>query len=166
MKQNPMHLASEDNSPVEEIPLEQTRVYQNQPSYHENQPTDRTQASQNIPVQEGTTPTPKTPTEAPVSQNVRKKQGKKSNDVDQNWIEGDQMMNQPFTNAGFEGNSAIWVTTELTEQPGFLFPVVRTTSLPAIRRQITEEASLSVLPHEVVAHTAIYFDFLTLKLLI
>ncbi|XP_004568917.1 receptor-type tyrosine-protein phosphatase zeta isoform X1 [Maylandia zebra] len=148
VKQNPMHLASEDNSPVEAIPLEQTRVYQNQPSYHENQPTDRTQASQNIPVQEGTTPTPKTPTEAPVSQNVRKKQGKKSHDVDQNWIEGDQMMNQPFTNAGFEGNSAIWVTTELTEQPGFLFPVVRTTSLPAIRRQITEEASLSVLPHE------------------
>ncbi|CAI5637328.1 unnamed protein product [Oreochromis niloticus] len=148
VKQNPMHLASEDNSPVEEIPLEQTRVYQNQPSYDENQPTDRTQASQNIPVQEGTTPTPKTPTEAPVSQNVRKKQGKKPHDVDQNWIEGDQMMNRPFTNAGFEGNSAIWVTTELTEQPGFLFPVVRTTSLPAIRRQITEEASLSVLPHE------------------
>uniref|UniRef100_A0A3P8U8U2 Protein tyrosine phosphatase receptor type Z1a n=1 Tax=Amphiprion percula TaxID=161767 RepID=A0A3P8U8U2_AMPPE len=28
-----------------------------------------------------------------------------------------------------------------TEQPGFLFPVARTTTLPAIRRQITEEAS-------------------------
>ncbi|XP_030575866.1 receptor-type tyrosine-protein phosphatase zeta isoform X1 [Archocentrus centrarchus] len=148
-KQNQVDLASEDNSPVEEIPVEQTKVYQNHPTNHENQPTDQTQANQNIPVQVSTSSTPETPTDPTVSQNVRKKPGKKSVDVDQNWIDGDQMVqtHRPFTNAGFDGNSAIWVT-EITEQPGFLFPVIRTTSLPAVRRQITEEASLSVLPHQ------------------
>lgn len=71
--------------------------------------------------------------------------------MDQNWIDEDRRMrtDRPFTKAGFDGNGAIWVT-EVTERPGFLFPVARTTTLPTIRRQITEEASLSVLPNQVV----------------
>lgn len=150
----------EDHSPVEEIPVEQTRVYQNQPTHHQNQPGDQTQANQNVNVQVSTRSTPKTPSESAVlqktqlNQNVKKKPGRnrlKADDMDQNWIDEDQRIptHEPSTNAGFDGNSAIWVT-EVTEQPGFLFPVARTTTLPTIRRRITEEASLSVLPHQVV----------------
>lgn len=163
--QNQVDLASEDNNPVEEIPVEQTKVYQNHPTHHDNQPTGQTQANQNIPVRVSTSSTPRTPTNSMVSQNVRKKLGQKSHDVDQNWLDGDQMTHRPVTNAGFDGNSAIWVT-DITEQPGFLFPVIRTTSPPAVRRQITEEASLSVVPHEVVLCSSIYVDFLTFKPLI
>lgn len=155
--QNQVDLSPEDHSPVEEIPVEQTRVYQNQPTHHENQPGDQTQANQN---QVSTRSTPETPSESAVlqktrlSQNVEKKPGRnrsKPDDVDQNWIDKDQKIptHRASTNAVFDGNGAIWVT-KVTEQPGFLFPVARTTTLPAIRRQITEEASLSVLPHQVV----------------
>uniref|UniRef100_UPI0037E9175B receptor-type tyrosine-protein phosphatase zeta-like n=1 Tax=Semicossyphus pulcher TaxID=241346 RepID=UPI0037E9175B len=144
--ENRLNLSPEDNSPVEEIPLEQTKVYQ-------NQPVDKTKENPNLPVHVATRATPKTPSESAVlqktrpKQNVKKKLGPKKSkpeDVDQNWIDEDQMITtqRPFTNSGFDGNSAIWVT-EVTEQPGFLFPVARTTTLPAIRRQITEEASLS-----------------------
>lgn len=148
-----MDLSPEDHSPVEEIPVEQTRVYQNHPTHQQNQPNPENQNRS----------TPKTPSESAVlqktrlSQNVKKKQSRgksKPDDMDQNWIDEDRMSltNRPFTNAGFDGNGAIWVT-ELTEQPGFLFPVARTTTQPTIRRQITEEASLSVLPHQVVHQT-------------
>ncbi|XP_027130294.1 receptor-type tyrosine-protein phosphatase zeta isoform X2 [Larimichthys crocea] len=146
--QNQVDLSPEDHSPVEEIPVEQTRVYQNHPTHQQNQPNPENQNRS----------TPKTPSESAVlqktrlSQNVKKKQSRgksKPDDMDQNWIDEDRMSltNRPFTNAGFDGNGAIWVT-ELTEQPGFLFPVARTTTQPTIRRQITEEASLSVLPHQ------------------
>lgn len=139
--------------------MEQTRVYQNQPTHHEDQPGDQTQANQNLPVQVSTRSTPKTPPESAVlqktrlSQNAKKKPGRnksKPDDMDQNWIDEDRRIptHRPSTKAGFDGNGAIWVT-EVTEQPGFLFPVARTTALPTIRRQITEEASLSVLPHQV-----------------
>lgn len=145
---------------MEEISVEQTRVYQNQPTHHQNQPRDQTQANQNLNVQVSTRSTPKTPSESAVlqktrlNQNVKKKPGRnrsKPDDMDQNWIDEDRRISTPgpSTNGGFDGNGAIWVT-EVTEQPGFLFPVVRTTTLPTIRRQITEEASLSVLPHQVV----------------
>ncbi|XP_068573087.1 receptor-type tyrosine-protein phosphatase zeta isoform X2 [Cebidichthys violaceus] len=141
--QNQVDLSPEDHSPVEEIPVEQTRVYQNQPTHH-----------QNLPVQ---VITPKTPSESVVLQKTRLNQnGKKKadqsrskpDDVDKNWIyEDSDPTRGPFTKEGFDGNGAIWVT-EVTEQPGFLFPVARTTTLPTIRRQITEEASLSVLPYQ------------------
>lgn len=71
----------------------------------------------------------------------------KSEDMDQNWIDEDRSgpSQWPFTNAGFDSNGAIWVS-DVTKQPGFLFPVAWTTTLPTIHRQMTEEASLSVLP--------------------
>ncbi|XP_028426083.1 receptor-type tyrosine-protein phosphatase zeta isoform X2 [Perca flavescens] len=146
--QNQVDLSPEDHSPVEEIPVEQTRVYQNQPSHH-----------QNLPFQVST---PKTPYKSAVlqkprsSQNGKKKpdqNGSSPDDMDQNWIyEDSDPTRGPLTNAGFDRNGAIWVT-EVTEQPGFLFPVARTNTLPAVRRQITEEASLSVLPHQSGDHS-------------
>ncbi|XP_078137513.1 receptor-type tyrosine-protein phosphatase zeta isoform X2 [Sander vitreus] len=146
--QNQVDLSPEDHSPVEEIPVEQTRVYQNQPSHH-----------QNLPVHVST---PKTPYESAVLQKPRSNQnGKKKpdrngsspDDMDQNWIyEDSDPTPGPLTNAGFDSNGAIWVT-EVTEQPGFLFPVARTHTLPAVRRQITEEASLSVSPHQSGDHS-------------
>ncbi|GAA6227757.1 receptor-type tyrosine-protein phosphatase zeta-like isoform X3 [Lates japonicus] len=156
--QNQVDLSLEDHSPVEEIPVEQTRVYQNQPTHHQNQPRDQTQANQNIPVQVSPHSTPPTPSDSAVlqktqlNQSVKKKPGRnksKPDDMDQNWIDEDRKIptNRPFTNAGFDSNGAIWVT-ETTERPGFLFPVARTTTLPVIHRQMTEEASLSVLPHQ------------------
>lgn len=71
--------------------------------------------------------------------------------MDQNWIEEDQDIptQGPLVNPGLDRNGAIWVN-EATEQPGFLFPVARTTTQSTIRRQITEEASLSVTPHQVL----------------
>ncbi|XP_068442174.1 receptor-type tyrosine-protein phosphatase zeta-like isoform X2 [Clinocottus analis] len=150
--QNQVDLSPEDHSPVEEIPVEQTRVYQNHPSHH-----------QNLPVQVGPRSTPKAPPESVVLQktrlnpSVKKKAGRsgaKPDDMDQNWIyEDSDPTRGPFTKEGFDGNGAIWVT-EVTEQPGFLFPVARTTALPTTRRQITEEASLSVLPHQAGDHGA------------
>ncbi|XP_074554226.1 receptor-type tyrosine-protein phosphatase zeta isoform X2 [Halichoeres trimaculatus] len=142
--ENQLNFPPEDNSPVEEVPLEQTKVYQ-------NQPVDKTQSNPNLPVNSRSTP--KSPSESAVlqktrlKQNVKKKPGlrkSKPEEVDQNWIYEDQILTtlRPFTNSGFDGNSAIWVT-EVTEQPGFLFPVAQTATAPAIRRQITEEASLS-----------------------
>lgn len=151
--QNQVDLSSADHSPVEEVPVEQTRVYQNQPTH------------QNVPVQVSTRSTPKTPSESAVlqktrlSQNAKKKSESlnrsKPEEMDQNWIDEDQriLTHRPLTKAGFDGNGAIWVN-DLTEQPGFLFPVARTTTPPTTRRQITEEASLSVLPHQVVHRTA------------
>ncbi|XP_073337241.1 receptor-type tyrosine-protein phosphatase zeta [Pagrus major] len=149
--QNQVDSSAEDHSPVEEIPVEQTRVYQNQPG-------SETQENPNLPVQVSTRPTPKSPSESAVlqktrlNQNVKKKPGRsksKPDDMDQNWIDDDEriLTQRPFTNVGFGGNGAIWVT-DVTEQPGFLFPVARSTTLPTIRRQITEEASLSELPHQ------------------
>ncbi|XP_034529071.1 receptor-type tyrosine-protein phosphatase zeta isoform X2 [Notolabrus celidotus] len=142
--ENRLNFSPEDNSPVEEIPVEQTKVYQ-------NQPVDKTQSNPNLPVNSRSTP--KSPSESAVLQKTRPKQNVKTKpslkkskpeEVDQNWIYEDQMITtlRPFTNSGFDGNSAIWVT-EVTEQPGFLFPVAQTATVPAIRRQITEEASLS-----------------------
>ncbi|XP_040009012.1 receptor-type tyrosine-protein phosphatase zeta [Xiphias gladius] len=156
--QNQVDLSQEDHSPVEEIPVEQTRVYQNQPTHLQNQPKDQTQANQKIPVQVRTRSTPKSPSDSAVlqktrlNQNVKKKPSEnrsKPDDMDQNWIAEDKKIQtkQSSTNVGFDGNSAIWIT-EVTEHPGFLFPVARTNMLPTIHRQITEEASLSVLPHQ------------------
>lgn len=131
--------------------MEQTRVYQNQPG------------NQNLAVQVNSQPTPKTKESAvlqktKLNQNVQKKTTQnrptiQPDDTDQNWIDEDRSTRTPRPfNVGFDGNGAIWVT-EATEQPGFLFPVIRTTTLPTIRRQITEEASLSITPH-VVTHKA------------
>lgn len=152
-----MDLSPEDHSPVEEVPVEQTRVYQNQPAYNQNQARDQT-----LPR-----PTPKTKSDSAVvqrtqlNQDVKKKRGQnrtKPNNMNQNWIDEDRRIptRRPVTSAGFDGNGAIWVA-DITEQPGFLFPVARTT-LSTIRRQITEEASLSVMSHEVP-----FFNLITVK---
>lgn len=146
----------EDHSPVEEVPVEQTRVYQNQPGH------------QNVPVQVNTQPTPKSPAESAVlqktrlNQNVQEKPTQnrpKPDDPDQNWIDEDQSTptQRALSNVGFDGNGAIWVT-EATEQPGFLFPYIRKTTLPTIRRQITEEASLSITPHVVIHPSFAHFS--------
>ena len=151
---------------MEEIPAEQTKVYQNQPTHHQNQTIDQTQPIQNIPVQVGTSSTPKTPSDSvaqqktQLSQNTGEKPGRnrsKLDGADQNWIEGDQLIpaNRPFTNPGSDSNSAIWVT-QAAEQPGFLFPVVQTSTPPSTRRQITEEASLSVLPPQVIPYISLF----------
>ncbi|KAK1906662.1 Receptor-type tyrosine-protein phosphatase zeta [Dissostichus eleginoides] len=135
--QNP----AEDHSPVEEIPVEQTRVYQN------------------LPVQVTPRPPPDNPSESALQRKtknkpiVRKKPSRASPEpdaMDQNWIyeDSDVPLHKPRTNPSFDGNGAIWVG-EVTEQPGFLFPVARATTPPTVRKQITEEASLSVTPHQV-----------------
>lgn len=127
----------EDHSPVEEVPAEQTRVYQNQPTDQDAGP------SSELAVLHKTRPRPKERvTLSPVEP--------EPDYLDHNWIDEDQEepTHGPLVNPGFNSNGAIWVN-EATEQPGFLFPVTRTTSQPAIRRQMTEEASLSVTPHQV-----------------
>ncbi|XP_014832070.1 PREDICTED: receptor-type tyrosine-protein phosphatase zeta-like isoform X2 [Poecilia mexicana] len=153
--QNQLDVASEDHSPVEEVPADQTRVYQNQPTQHQKKAADQTQINQHTPVQTGRQLTPKTPSEsvnlqeALPDENMREKASPNRltpHGSNQNWIEDDQLIpaNSPFTSPNFDSTSAIWVN-RITEEPGLLFPVARTTVPPAIRRQITEEASLSVL---------------------
>lgn len=145
---------------MEEVPAEQTRVYQNQPTHQENQPGGQHPLNPNLPVQVSSEPTPKPPSESVVlgktrpNPSAKKKPSpnwSKPDDMDQNWIEEDQNIptQGPLVNPGFDGNGAIWVN-EATEQPGFLFPVARTTTQSTIRRQITEEASLSVTPNQVL----------------
>ncbi|XP_029016162.1 receptor-type tyrosine-protein phosphatase zeta [Betta splendens] len=127
--QNPVDL-SPDHSPVMEVPAEQTRVYQNQPSHDQNQTHHKSMVLQKTQL----------------NQKIKKKLGRnriKPDDVSQNWIDEDRIPDH----RSFTDNGAIWVT-EVTEQPGFLFPVARTPTLPTSRRHITEEASLSVLSHE------------------
>ncbi|XP_077449406.1 receptor-type tyrosine-protein phosphatase gamma isoform X2 [Stigmatopora argus] len=159
-----------DQSPVEEIPAEQTRVYQNQPTHHprpqstpkppvqvvpqsaKNPPVEVVpQSTQNAPVEVVPQSTPRLPPpESPVQKtrldpNVKKKPGKsQGEEMSKNQIEdGRRTRTQRiFTHGGFDGNSAIWVTG-ITEQPGFLFPVSVPNTLPSVRRQITEEASLT-----------------------
>lgn len=116
--------------------MEQTRVYQNQP--------DESPADPNPPGQSPPGPKP----------GVKKKvvhSGSTADVVGQNSIEEDRSLSphRGLSNAGVNGNGAIWVTG-VTEQPGFLFPVARPTTPPPLRRQITEEASLSVTPDQVV----------------
>ncbi|XP_015233907.1 PREDICTED: receptor-type tyrosine-protein phosphatase zeta-like [Cyprinodon variegatus] len=157
---NNLDLASEDDIPEEEIPADQTRVYQIQPTQHQRQPTDQTEANQQIPVQTGEQLTPKTPSESVDLQKAEpdEKVGEKTKSPNrmtppgrsQNWIEDDQLIpaNPPFTRPNFDSTSAIWVN-RITEEPGLLFPVARTTMAPPNRRHMTEEASLSVPPQYV-----------------
>ncbi|XP_053717930.1 receptor-type tyrosine-protein phosphatase zeta isoform X2 [Synchiropus splendidus] len=133
--QNELDLISENHSPVEEVPAEQTKVYQNQP------------------MQPAPPPVPKS--KPPVK--IRTKQNKKKSempfdldDLDENQIDEEQLITTAETlmKPSFDGNGATWVTTS-TEQPGFLFPAgARPTTLPDVRRQITEEASLSMQPNQ------------------
>lgn len=128
---------------MEEVPAEQTRVYQNQP---------------NPPVQPDTWPTPESPPRLQPGVEKKKKKtspsGPEPDAVGENSIEEDPsvLTHRSLTNVGLDGNGAIWVS-EITEQPGFLFPVTRPTTPPPFRRQITEEASLSVTPNQVVRTT-------------
>ncbi|XP_068163282.1 receptor-type tyrosine-protein phosphatase zeta isoform X2 [Antennarius striatus] len=142
--QNQVDLSTEDHSKVEEVPVEQTRVYQNQPTHNKNQ------SENHSPIDQSTRAPPKTSSEAADVQKTQLDQKAKKNrlepdEMDQNWIIEERSVptHRLPTKNGFHGNGALWLT-EVTEQPGFLFPVARTTSQPTIRRQITEEASLSV----------------------
>lgn len=129
--QNQVDLAPELHSPVEEVPAEQTRVYQNQPDG---------------PGPADPDPTPESPPRPEPS--VKKKS---SQDVaGQNLVEEDPSVftHRGLTHVGSDVNGATWVT-EITEQPGFLFPAAPPTTRPPFRRQITEEASLSVTPNQV-----------------
>lgn len=136
--------------------MEQTRVYQNQRTHDQSQPTDQTQAEQDVPDRS----TPNTPPTSTSLQKTRPSQNGrenldqnrlKSGGTDQNGIEGDQLIPA-------HSNTAIWVT-QVTQQPGFLFPVTRTTAVPSVRRQMTEEASLSVLPPQVILCTSLSSAF-------
>uniref|UniRef100_A0AAV2IXE3 protein-tyrosine-phosphatase n=1 Tax=Knipowitschia caucasica TaxID=637954 RepID=A0AAV2IXE3_KNICA len=120
-----LNVSPEDHSPVEEVPLEQTKVYQNLPR-----------------------PGPDTGTKFRLNQNVKKSQEpSKTRDQGLNSIEEPERVPLGFgpgLDPGFGGNGAIWIQ-EPTEQPGFLFPVARTIAeSPSNRRKITEEASLAV----------------------
>ncbi|XP_029969932.1 receptor-type tyrosine-protein phosphatase zeta [Salarias fasciatus] len=133
-KKSRVDLTPDDHSPVEEVPAEQTRVYQNQPTVQTRAPAP------DSAVLQKTRPNPR--------QNPdRSRAGPE--EADQNWIDYDEaaQTERPLTKPSFDGNGAIWIS-EATEQPGFLFPVVRATTLPTVRRQITEEASLSVIPQQ------------------
>ncbi|XP_034019080.1 receptor-type tyrosine-protein phosphatase zeta isoform X2 [Thalassophryne amazonica] len=155
---NQVDVAPEDHSPVEEVPLEQTRVYQNHPIHSQNQSRERTQANTDLPSQVRSTP--KSPSESAVQHKpelghtgITESHGNEpepdETDVDQNWIDEEQAIPKhwPFTH---NSNSALWVTRE-SEQPGFLFPFLQTTTVPTVHRQITEEASLSVLLYQTKA---------------
>ncbi|KAM9824569.1 receptor-type tyrosine-protein phosphatase zeta [Neosynchiropus ocellatus] len=139
--QNKLDLTSENHSPVEEIPAEQTKVYQNQPM----QPGPPKVPKSKPPVKIGTGSTSVRKT----NQNEKKAEMPFDlDDLDENQIDEEQSITTPETlmKPSFDGNGAIWVTA-MTEQPGFLFPAgTRPTTLPNVRRQITEEASLSLQP--------------------
>lgn len=122
---------------MEEVPAEQTRVYQNQPTHQDARPP-----SESAVLQKTRTRPNERATASPVEP--------EPDYMDHNWIDEDQEepTQGPPANPAFNSNGAIWVN-EATEQPGFLFPVVRTTSQPAVRRQMTEEASLSMTPRQV-----------------
>ncbi|XP_061570091.1 receptor-type tyrosine-protein phosphatase zeta [Cololabis saira] len=137
--QNELELVPEDHSPVEEVPVEQTRVYQNQPTHEQDEPTEQTQATRSVPDQAGSRSTPDTPTDSTLLQETPPNQSaSETPDRAENGVEDEQLIP---ARGPFDSNSAIWVTG----QPGFLFPVARTTALPSVRRHMTEEASLSVL---------------------
>ncbi|XP_056280438.1 receptor-type tyrosine-protein phosphatase zeta isoform X2 [Pseudoliparis swirei] len=134
--QNPLGPSLEDHSPVEQIPVEQTRVYQNQRSHHQNLPPE---------VAPETPPPESVVRTRPENHGGEKRAGRSGAEPDaedQNWIYEDGVPTRvpPFAREGFDGNGAIWVG-EVTEQPGFLFPVARTTTLPTTRRRIVEGAS-------------------------
>lgn len=112
--QNQLNLSPEDHSPMEQVPMEQTKIYQNQPR----------------------------PGPALVPKSRQNQSGKKSKSRDQDLNSIEEPARAPGR-FGFEGNGAIWIQ-EPTEQPGFLFPVERSTVQTTGRRQVTEEESLSV----------------------
>ncbi|XP_061770205.1 receptor-type tyrosine-protein phosphatase zeta-like isoform X3 [Nerophis ophidion] len=118
-----------DHSPVEEVPAEQTRVYQ-------NQPTQEPSPSPSAPVV-----TPSTP-EWWVQNGLgvrRSGSGSKKQSRTQ----------RIFPHGGVDGNGAIWVSA-MTERPGFLFPVSQPHTPPSGRRHITEEASLTLQSGETI----------------
>uniref|UniRef100_A0A3Q3JMH0 Protein tyrosine phosphatase receptor type Z1a n=1 Tax=Monopterus albus TaxID=43700 RepID=A0A3Q3JMH0_MONAL len=138
IREKPKNQNQVDLSPEDHIPVEQTRVYQD------------------LAVRVSIHSTPKPPSDSAVLlktrlRNVKKKMvtnRTKPDDMDQKWIDEDQRISthRLFTNVGYESNSAVWVT-EVTKQPRLLFPDVQST-LPMIQRQITEEALLSIVPHQ------------------
>lgn len=143
--QHQVDLTPELHSPVEEVPVEQTRVYQNQPD-------SQSPAEPDPPGQSDSRSTPESPPRPKPGGRKKTSQGELAPDlVGQNAIEEDLGVStyRGLANVGLDGNGAIWVS-EITEQPGFLFPVARPTTPPPFRRQITEEASLSVTPNQVI----------------
>ncbi|KAG7270815.1 hypothetical protein CRUP_037149, partial [Coryphaenoides rupestris] len=165
--------AEQQNVPVlspaeDESPVEQTVVYQNHPTDPQDRDRDKARErnpSQNLPVQLSTTTVAAAAAAAPEDRqnptsydgkNTEKKNNPERNgstrqDVagvpDQTWVDQNRRIppHRPYTGASSAGNGAIWVSMA-TEQPGFLFPVAKTTEPPGVRRRITEEASLAMAP--------------------
>ncbi|CAL8242417.1 unnamed protein product [Merluccius merluccius] len=175
--QNKVDLSpEEDESPGEEVPPEQTVVYQNHPTDPQNRDRDKTHEqnpNQNLPVQLSTVSDPEVLQERKpdhqnptVEKNTKKKperSGTKQQDLadlDRKWINKNRRipLHRPYTGAASSGNGAIWVSM-VTEQPGFLFPVSKTTEPPTVRRRITEEASLSIVPQFPVRTCCLFCSF-------
>ncbi|XP_062339650.1 receptor-type tyrosine-protein phosphatase zeta [Osmerus eperlanus] len=129
---------AKDESPVEEIPVEQTKVFQNRLLEITTQPSP----DQNLPIQPGTQNT--------VDQRKQKVDPPRTKPeragFDPNLVDQNKRItpNRTHTSSASDSKSSIWVTL-MTDQPGFLFPVAKTTSMP-VRRRITEESSLSASP--------------------
>ncbi|XP_067111119.1 receptor-type tyrosine-protein phosphatase zeta, partial [Osmerus mordax] len=143
---------AKDDSPVEEIPVEQTKVFQNRLPEITTQPSP----DQNLPIQPGTPDVPRLP--PPIIKVNTKRTNQNTVDqrkprtkperagFDPNLVDQNKRItpNRNHTSSASDSKSSIWVTV-MTDQPGFLFPVAKTTSMP-VRRRITEESSLSASP--------------------
>ncbi|XP_030211129.1 receptor-type tyrosine-protein phosphatase zeta isoform X2 [Gadus morhua] len=162
----------EAESPGEEVPPEQTVVYQNHPTDQQDRDRDGSQdrdPSRNLPVPLSTPSDPEVLAESepdpPKTTRTKPEQtGSKQKDVagsDRKWTDENPRtpVQRPYTRPAASGNGAIWVGM-VTEQPGFLFPASKTTPPPAHRR-ITEEASLSMGPDESAAEPATRNDLPT-----
>ncbi|CAB1345738.1 unnamed protein product, partial [Coregonus sp. 'balchen'] len=135
-----------DQIPVDQNPVEESRTREDRQQIFPDQPST-TAASQviSVPVPPGTRDDQNRIDQNPVNQSRVDKTKKDQTRKDKK----KQRIppHRPFTSAASNGKSAIWVTM-VTDQPGFLIPVSRTTSPPPVRRRITEEASLSWSPQQ------------------
>ncbi|CDQ85107.1 unnamed protein product [Oncorhynchus mykiss] len=132
---------------VDQNPVEESRTREDRQQIFPDQPST-TAASQvsSVPVPPGTRDDQNRIDQDPVNQSRMDKPKKDPTRKDKK--KQHIPPHRPFTSAASNGKSATWVTM-VTDQPGFLIPVSRTTSPPPVRRQITEEASLSWSPQQI-----------------
>ncbi|KAK6314944.1 hypothetical protein J4Q44_G00144730 [Coregonus suidteri] len=135
-----------DQIPVDQNPVEESRTREDRQQIFPDQPST-TAASQvsSVPVPPGTRDDQNRIDQNPVNQSRVDKTKKDQTRKDKKKQRIPPY--RPFTSAASNRKSAIWVTM-VTDQPGFLIPVSRTTSPPPVRRRITEEASLSWSPQQ------------------
>ncbi|XP_071242660.1 receptor-type tyrosine-protein phosphatase zeta isoform X2 [Salvelinus alpinus] len=129
--------------PVDQNPVEESRTREDRQQIFPDQ-ASTTAASQmsSVPVPLGTRDDQNRIDQNPVNQSRVDKPKKDQTRKDKK----KQRIppHRPFTSTASNGKSA----TMVSDQPGFLIPVSRTTSPPPVRRQITEEASLSRSPQQ------------------